>query len=104
LNCAVDTAYRKATNGLDVEGSCPDLFLRNHGNNQVGVAKKRIANGALSDVVQSLSLSLSLEAFFTHKNSLNYRCKQDPINVRKKNTAFPTADFSRNLQILASIL
>jgi hypothetical protein len=54
FNCAVDTAHRKAMNGLCAEGSCPDLFLRQHGNNQVGVAKKRTANGALRDVVRTL--------------------------------------------------
>ena len=41
-------------NGLRVEGKCPDLFLRHHANNQVGVAKKRTENGALRDAVHTL--------------------------------------------------
>ena len=41
-------------NGLGVQRKCPDLFLRHHANNLVGVAKKGTANGALHDVVQTL--------------------------------------------------
>ena len=41
-------------NGLGVQRNCPDLFLRHHANNQVGVAKMRTANGTIRDVVQTL--------------------------------------------------
>ena len=61
-------------NGLGVEGSCPDLFLRHHANNQVGVAKKRTANGALRDVVQTL-----YPGVLYPQNSINYKCQHNLI-------------------------